>query len=128
MNLEDIISGWNGCVCSGGGGDSDVTTAQVTFINSVEGKSYSVFPPFYFIAEGVIGYNSFAPLIVGNSSVPVVVPLGENGAIWGLEIFNEVDYDVPPIATGDITIDLDNSVIIITGDGTITAAGSSGGN
>lgn len=29
MNLEDILAGWNGCVCSGEGGSSDFTTAQV---------------------------------------------------------------------------------------------------
>lgn len=36
MNLEDVLAGWNGCVCSGGegggGGSSDFSTAQVTLI------------------------------------------------------------------------------------------------
>ena len=36
MNLEDIISGWNGCVCSGGGsgGGGDYPVWHVT-INSM---------------------------------------------------------------------------------------------
>lgn len=86
-------------------------------------------PPFYFVTEGVIGNNGPFPLIVAESPVGLTVPLGENGAVWPLYIFgNSIDSNVPPTATGDIAIDLDNSVIIITGDGTITAAGSVGAN
>ena len=124
MNLEDIISGWNGCVCSGEGGGGDLTTAQVTFINSAEGTSYTVYPPFYFIADGVIG-TTLSPLTVAESLV-LTVPLGENGAVWQLSTIDDINYDVLPTATGDVTIDFDNFAIIITGDGTITAAGSGG--
>lgn len=104
---------------SGGGGD--FSTAEVTFVNTEEGKEYTAHP--LVLSNGVIKIDSFAVA----TSVTVTVPLGENGTVLGLDVIDPDSVSGAPTASGDIQFDLMAGGYVVTGDGTITAAGSRGG-
>lgn len=127
MNLEDIISGWNGCVCSGGGESCDFSVATVTFINSASGKSYTLVPIWPTIGENELEYpNGMSDLVEVFSSKVVGIPMYKDKAVLPLGgWFNDVDTEVPPIMTGGVSFDAPN--FNITGDGTITFSGTKGG-
>lgn len=103
----------------GGGGGGDFTTAEVTFVNTEDGKDYTARP--LVLSNGVIKIDSFAV----STSVTVTVPLGENGTVLGLDVIEPDSTDgTPPTASGDIQFDIMAGGYVVTGDGTITAAGS----
>lgn len=103
----------------GGGGGGDLSSATVTFINTALGKYYAVlFPTF---EPGDPGLRA-SPLAVGDE-VSVTTPLYKGVAYINPQIqIQEMNYDVMPTFTGGIS--LDDGLIKITGDGTITAAGT----
>ena len=125
MNLEDIISGWNGCVCSDeGGGGGDIKTAHVTIIcsNPLGAELDAVY--------GVIvmddGILAVAPsnAISGGDEFDLV--LNDGDEFHG----NIVDTAAVTVVSGGITLgeveEWDGKYetsITITGDCTITVTG-----
>ena len=114
MNLENILSGWNGCVCSGGGGDG-LTTASVTFI--VEEDASGTFnAPFIYIDtyDGVRYIDNFAPLdAITDGTYEVILVDGtyafnvNEGVDTGFSTTGSAEHDAGEIiVTGDCTVSL----------------------
>lgn len=100
MNLEDIISGWNGCV----GGSCEVgnlKTAKVTFINSApDHGSYLVFVP-HLVVEPMGIFLENDPVEVVNE-VTLDIPIGTvfvDDHLDNLYSTTE-DKSIPPVITG----------------------------
>lgn len=104
----------------GGGGSSDFSIAEVTFINSAEGGYYDVLLPY--VTEGRIEYGT-GGATVSDEPVTVLVPLYQGVAGIGLDMFENIDDQVTPVVTGDITFDPETFYYVVMGDGTITLAG-----
>lgn len=103
----------------GGGGGGDFSTAKVTFINSDDTKVYTV-------AKLVMIRGSYMEVenLTVNSSEAVDLVLYK-GSTYVSE-FDDIDYDTPPVVTGNISIDADAGEFVITGDGSITLKGVGG--
>ena len=128
--LHDLIWGKpvNGG-SEGGGGSSDFSTAEVTFINVANGQGFS-YPYVVYVGDNdtdnLIFYTSNRITIVPNGSKTVKLPIPVNGAlILGVEGIGSLDTSYLPTVTGDITLDMENFQFVITGSGTITASGES---
>lgn len=103
----------------GGGGSSDFSTAKVNFINSANGKYYTV----KYIGVTEFGLHYFPQFSV-DVSENVEMVLYKGMYTLSLMDFDEVDDQTMPECTGDITLDLDELAFIITGDGSITMKGT----
>ena len=82
MNLEDIISGWNGCVCSGEGG-SGVTMAKVTFSNYTNDPLYIIVPNLIIEDEQARLTGAFN--IFNSTSLTVDVPVINGSEVYGYD-------------------------------------------
>ena len=106
----------------GGGGSSDFSTAQVTFINADTAHSYSV-------AAFRIDSDCMSDLDIAVSEpVTIEVPLYKGKAEMGFFMLMNADFSYTPTATGGVSIVTDANMsdkFVITGDGTITAKGHS---
>lgn len=103
----------------GGGGGGDFSTAKVTFINSDDTKVYSV-------NKLVMIQGSYmeAGSVSVNSSEAVDLVLYK-GSTYVSE-FEDIDYDTPPVVTGNISFDAYAGEFVITGEGSITLKGVGG--
>lgn len=102
----------------GGGGSSDFSTAQVEFFCS----QYYYHVDIPDIANDAVSlHHSDATT---EESLLVTVPLykGKYLLNGGFDLAN-VDMNVMPTFTGNISLDTDTGYIVIEGNGTITAAG-----
>lgn len=70
MNLEDIISGWNGCVCSGGSCDIDFVELTGTISTRSEGGDT------HNVIEFDVSYNDLVAL-VEDGKIPCFTPTAE---------------------------------------------------
>ena len=102
-------------VPSGGGGGE---TATVNFINSAENTTYSILLP-VISAEGVTLTNED---VEGNEN-NFTIPINNGSFAISFSYLEDTNPEVMPTVTGDIQLDFENGLIIITGDGTFTAAG-----
>ena len=130
MNLEDVLAGWNGCVCSGeggGGGGEDITTATITFINTGgEGTVYGVNIPSV-IYDDCFDYNHVfldPESYSVTDSTDVIATLYKGKVIYPLNSIYDGDADTMPTSSGGVSIDMENNAIVVTGDGTLTWVGS----
>lgn len=107
----------------GGGGSSDFSTAEVTFINSGEaGTYYLVFDlPIFDDTSG-----AYAPII--SEAIPVVTQTTVNIILYKgkarIGDFANADMSVMPTMTGGLAVE--GKYVVVTGDGTFTAVGQSG--
>lgn len=99
----------------GGGGDSDFSTAEVTFNNTATGSYWIGVPR---IETDKLVFNKINVL----TPVTVAVPLYK-GSCTFLLIADSINTSVKPTFTGGVSIDETFSFITVTGDGTFTAAG-----
>ena len=105
----------------GGGGDSDFSTAEVTFINSGDAGSYK-----YTLMT--IDNDEYALKKINvDDSVTVIVALYKGEVVLPLESFEDIDTSEMPTSTGGVEIDLINNLLTITGNGTFTAKSASHG-
>ena len=108
--LEQLIA-----QSGGGGGESDLTTANVTIANDTSEEYQTVYLPFCQEAAGdVAPATTFPMLVVTNDASQDVKAVLYKGACMGRPESESVTVEV----TGDITIE--HGTFIITGDGTIT--------
>lgn len=99
---------------SGGGGD--FSTAKVTFINSDDTKFYTVYS--LVMIRG--SYMEVGKMEVSSSEAVDLVLY--KGSTYVSE-FDDIDYETPPVVTGNISFDADMGEFVITGDGSITLKG-----
>ena len=104
-----------------GGGSSDLSLANVTFINSAPDTVYYIRGMFYlsngeFVNDEVEVYDNVTLSLVAYKT-------GYPYAMAGIQ---NADYSVMPSATGGAAIDMNKLVILVSGDGTFTAAGMPG--
>lgn len=107
----------------GGGGDSDFSTAEVTFINSESGKLYTVNPVWPAIAEDGLKYPDGTVSIDVASSHTFMIPMYKGRAVVSPDCISDSDTQVMPTFTGGVEFD-ESYNFVITGDGTITAKGA----
>lgn len=109
---------------SGGGGDSD--TATVTFKNVGEpGSAFSI-SSVIVIKDGEL-YTDYDGFTV-EDTVDMVIPVCGSTYIFKIgDSLSGVDPRVLPTVSGDAVLDMATSIISITGDCTITAAGGGEG-
>ena len=103
----------------GGGGGGDFSTAKVTFINSDDTKMYVVNK----LAMIQGSYMEVGSVSVQSSEAVDLVLY--KGSTYVSE-FENIDYDTPPVVTGNISFDADAGEFVITGDGSITLKGTGG--
>ena len=102
----------------GGGGDSDFSTAEITYINS-----NTQFSAFYTVNAVIIEDDKIIQKVFRvDDEITVTVPLYK-GKLSLLLGFNNIDEEIQPQFTGSIEPDEDWDNLIITGNGTITCAG-----
>lgn len=117
MNLEDIISGWNGCVCSGGGG-CDFSTATVHIVNNTDGSSVIGNCPLVGTLDGVT-YTGTSFYIEEEEKDLTVILYGNNGA--ALNFADTISYTY--VASGNIErVDPVYPAFFVTGDCTVTVS------
>ena len=102
----------------GGGGSSDFSTAEVTFINA---------------GVNTQAYNATASVIKDNGietvheqvmvSVTVTVPLYKGVNILPISCISNNDQSYMPTTNGSIVFDIGSGGYVVTGDGSITAKG-----
>ena len=109
--LNDKVYG----IGSGGGGGE---TATVNFINIAADTTYSILLP-VISAEGVTLINED---VEGNEN-NFTIPINNGSFAISFSYLENANPEVMPTVTGDIQLDFENGLIIITGDGTFTAAG-----
>ena len=105
---------------------SDLTTAEVTFINSSEATN----SPYYVNISQVVD-DPVSTIVLSNiavdaeSSETVVVPLYKGSFIMYTSNISQANQATPPVVTGGVEFDTTSgtAMINITGDGTFTAAG-----
>ncbi|MBO7733988.1 MAG: hypothetical protein J6S67_15595 [Methanobrevibacter sp.] len=103
MNLEDILAGWNGCTCSGEGGeggggvvivtstmDEDFTvTLSKTYAELADSLSNGV--PVFWVSSNPYGYSMYPLLLCENNDGCVVTFMGTEGAVT-FSCASENDY------------------------------------
>lgn len=121
-SCRNIINGVE--YVGGGGGSSDFSTAEVTFINSLQGSVYGVAELVQLTDSGMIissDENNIHAVNYGENVV-ITFPLYKGAFIANPElIFYRIGIETMPITTGNI--ELSEAGIIITGNGTFTAEG-----
>ena len=106
-----------------GEGGGDVTFATIKFINVDTSTFYEV--------NGLTGiYNTGQfEILTGIPAVPVqdeaevTVPLYKGKYVINISSLHDVDVSFFPQVTGGVTIDFENALFVVTGDGTITCKG-----
>lgn len=125
--LEELAEG--GGSSGGDSGSSDFSTAEVTFINS------SSEPTFYRVAfTGLMPEEYQEAVYCGQAQVfsgtpfTVTIPLHKGSYKLSTHCFDgsTIDTSIPPATTGEISVDVipEGTVFNVTGDGTITVAGT----
>ena len=120
MNLEGVLAGWNGCVCSGeGGGCGNFKTATV---NIVPRNGYSFGLDIYsddlgnytatFAYENNGGITFGNSLFSGESMSTTLIYAGDEVKVLPVSIVDSVE--------GNATYDSETYTLSITGDCTIT--------
>ena len=102
---------------SGGGGDSDFSTAEVSF--RATDYEYNV--------DGITSISNDEIITARNSVTPdvgltVIIPLYKGAATLYAEIFSNIDPNAMPICDGDI--ELTQEGFKVTGNGSITIKGN----
>lgn len=109
-----------GIANAGGGGSSDFSTAEVTFVNSSnDGDEYVVM-----VIQATEGGMMLTPRTVYYNPVTVNLPLYKGKYMLFPEDFSSIDQTSVPTCTGDITFDSDEGYFLIEGNGTITCKGT----
>lgn len=105
----------------GGGGDSDFSTAEVTLINSAENSFPYRIVLAYYDDDGI--HVDYIEVSYGDSPV-LNVPLYKGKCAIAVIVMN-TDFNIMPSTSGNVTISVgeDTSSLVITGDGSFTAAG-----
>lgn len=112
--IDSMATNWP----EGGGGSSDFSTAEVTFINSTSGsRAYTVH--IAQVYDGQIGGIAIGNLNVGKEEpITIKVPLYKNNYAINLNEIENASSSVMPTTTGDITFS--SQGFLIQGNGTIT--------
>lgn len=111
-------------LAGGGGGSSDFSTAEVTFINSAEDTGYNVY-----ISRDkgdlYIGVTDAFVSVDSTENYTVKLPIPNGGAtIISLDcIADGFNTLIEPIVTGGVIVDEDGN-LIISGDGSVTFVGT----
>lgn len=110
---------------SEGGGESDFSIAEVTFINSSTSASdpdnkIACYLPH--IHENAIYSDGSTPTLIGSDNVVLQIPIYKGSGVFveGLANFND---QVTAVCTGDISFDLATATLTVAGSGTITLEG-----
>ena len=121
MNLEDVLAGWNGCVCSGEGGGCDFSTATVHIVNNTGGSSITGFCPLVGTFDGVTyTVTSFYVEEEEQEQDVTVILYGNNGA--ALTFTDLSSYTTYTISGNIERLDPDYPNFIVTGDCTVTVS------
>lgn len=104
-----------------GGGSSDFSTAEVTFINSGEGP-YFVEPfPYVFIGDQQQYIAATGNYYVSSADGNLFTVVLYNNELW--LSCREYDRSVSPVLSGDVVYDSDEEAFIVSGDCFITLKG-----
>lgn len=106
---------------SGGGGSSDWTSAEVTFVNSDTTTVYVVNTCTLYEENFIIAGGA-----VVSTSITATIPLYKGKGYLDFSAFSSIDNGTMPTVSGDISIDIEDSTFVITGNGTITCKGIGG--
>lgn len=108
-------------------GSSDLSTAEVTFINSADSTKYLVTFPECDDAGGGSALILSQREIIGGTPVTVTIPLYKGLMVLDVRYYlQSTDQGVTPTFSGNVS--LSGPYILITGDGSITFAGTGGVN
>lgn len=107
----------------GGGGGGDVTFATIKFINVDTSTMYYVNGLTGIVDIGQFEIISGIPEVDVQDESEVIVPLYKGKYAIGGGSFENTDSSIMPQVTGGVTIDFDNGMFVVTGDGTITCKG-----
>ena len=114
-NIEDGIAN---------AGSGDFSIAEVTFINTQSTSIYTL------LGISCLSEDGIKPGIIpidSNESpdgVTIMFPLYKGKFAFSAEVFDGLSEAVEPTTTGDVSIDFDEGIITVTGDGTFVGAGS----
>ena len=125
MNLEDILAGWNGCTCSGGGGLTPYTVA-LSYAENVDNKDFrgGIEYDLHFgeVVESVIKLSNkfFFETSDGiEAGTYEILPLYEGGSGYFA-----IPNDTAATITGDASVvyveDIQFYFVKVTGDCSIT--------
>lgn len=107
----------------GGGGGGDVTWAKVKFINADTSTMYFMRGLTSIVDTGNFEIISGMPDVEVQDETEVTVPLYKGKYAIGIGQIQSIDGSFFPQVTGGVTIDFDNGMFVVTGDGTITCKG-----
>ena len=111
--VENVTTGE---MYSGGGGDSDFSTAEVTFKSNAAEYDILAIP---YLENGTLVTK---PTYVNTENDKTfIVPLYKGSVQFDARIFSNLDATFPPVCEGDI--ELTELGFIVTGDGSITLKG-----
>ncbi len=108
-----------GIANGGGGGSSDLSTAEITFVNSGSSGAYNV--EITRVVDNAL--NTGTETI--STSKTVTVPLYKGVYTISLMAVYNVNTEVLPTGSGGVTVDIDNLLVTFAGDGTFTAQSTS---
>ena len=120
--IADAVDEVTTVASSGGGGSSDFSTAEVTFIcNGGEGYNFVITGGYYIYNNGSLIPTPVHPIQVDYfDNVTVEIPLYKGESLIPIACFDNTGENLP-VCTGDIVFD--QSGFTISGDGTITIQG-----
>lgn len=119
LYARDVIRG----VELPGGGGGDFSTAEVTFINSSETASIYYVKPFAYATEE----NTLKAMTVKVETSEVVtfaIPASGKYEQTLSSMFGNIDYSIMPTTSGGVELNAQNGTLVITGNGTFSAAGT----
>ena len=113
----------------GGGGGGDFTWVTITFINADTSTKYEVFNLTGIVDTGHFEIIAGMPTVEVQDETEVTVLLykGKYAFQANPNYLNNIDPSFFPQTTGGVTLDMDNGMFVVTGDGTITCKGMSWG-
>ena len=106
---------------SSGEGSNDFSTAEVTF-HSVNGQ--------YSVKMQIVDPEEENAITEDGFSVDVGKPVTKTVLLYkgkyllDFDSFDKINLSFTPVTTGDITVDIENNEIYITGNGTFSAMGT----
>lgn len=106
----------------GGGGSSDFSTAEVTFINISDSINDTYIASVTCVEDNCIKAHEVE--VSPQNTVTFTVPLYNGKNILPISCISQSDVSYMPTTVGSIVFDLDSFGFIVTGNGTITAKGA----
>lgn len=104
-------------------GEGDVTWAKVKFINVDTRTTYSVNGLTGIVDTGYFEIITGMPKVEVQDDTEVTVPLYKGKYAINPNLFENIDESFFPQVSGEVALDMENRIIVVTGDGTITCKG-----